>query len=52
MLRWPETYSVAAVHTMMKNTMTMQLMLPAITSARACAYCRGPTRFSTKPACR
>src|SRR5882724_3867596 len=38
MLRCPWAYSVAAVQTMMKNTMAMQLTLPISTSARACGY--------------
>ena len=40
------------VQTIMKKTIAMQEMLPTITSMRACLYCRGATRFSTKPACR
>ena len=48
----PFLFSVAAQQTMMKKTMTMQEMLPTRTSRRACLYCLGPTRFSTKPACR
>src|SRR6266851_807045 len=49
--RCPDVYSVAAVQTMMKNTIAMQLMLPMATSARACGYCRTDTFFSTKLAC-
>ena len=48
----PCAFRVAAQQTMMKNTMTMQEMLPTSTSMRACLYWRGPTRFSTKPACK
>src|SRR5438045_2478542 len=51
MPRCPDAYKVAAVHTMMKNTITMQLMLPIRTSALACGYCLTDTFFSTNPAC-
>src|SRR5205807_8627782 len=44
----PCTYRVAAVQTMMKNTITMQLILPTSTSFRVVGYCLGPTLFSNR----
>src|SRR5260370_26455531 len=52
MLWIPFTKSVDEVHTMIKKTMIMQLMLPTSTSFRVVGYWRGPTLFSTTAACR